>query len=525
MDSVEQAILYLKDHRNPSSGKFLAKTPAVRAIDEEELLGWAFDYEGDISRTAVESSESPHLTETGQDVLGVEPHLYFHPLPSGCYALCQLSLFRDPDTASVSMFSHCLIVTPRLLRAFHNNILALHQALLSRSDFRFLSPKRPVEASDISLSPIDMGVRHAPVIDTELLEAFRDYPGTAGFAHVLSSSVGSVCTIFTWLSPSIQLINGIIQCLPIALRPELSFASSLHFSALRPIRLIAAHENSRNALDICRRYAIPFFHIVHVDENILRERLLAQQDWATLVYRILERGDYDFFIRCIKDKLKHCSFETRRGTPDWHTLNRMGKALLDQWERNGDEISDESLTGEILPLNDSPDGGMMPDEDRFLRGDFSHARFSSENDSHDDRTSDVDSGPGSDESVINEADLQEISRKLRQVSPAEKQPAANSRPASQVRLARQFPKYERELRQLDSLLARALFGDPLALETLEEAWRELRKRLTFDETGVIRETYIHLVQSIIVQPRDPEYPKPTRRTIDSLEVMNIFLQE
>jgi hypothetical protein len=53
----------------------------------------------------------------------------------------------------------------------------------------------------------------------------------------------------------------------------------------------------------------------------------------------------------------------------------------------------------------------------------------------------------------------------------------------------------------------------------------LRQRLSFQEKEIIRETYLHLVQSIIVQPRDPDYPKPPRRTIDSLEVMNIFLQE
>jgi len=53
----------------------------------------------------------------------------------------------------------------------------------------------------------------------------------------------------------------------------------------------------------------------------------------------------------------------------------------------------------------------------------------------------------------------------------------------------------------------------------------LQKRLTFEKTETIREYYVHLVQSIIVQPRDPDYPKPPRRTLDSLDVMNIFLQE
>jgi len=104
-----------------------------------------------------------------------------------------------------------------------------------------------------------------------------------------------------------------------------------------------------------------------------------------------------------------------------------------------------------------------------------------------------------------------------------KKPTPDS--SAQQRLARRFPRFENELRQLDSLIARSLFGDQTAMEMLDKNWRKLRESLNYEEISIIRESYIQLVQSIIVLPRDPKYPKHPRRTLDALDVMNVFLQE
>ena len=510
MDPIEQATLYIKDRRNLKSAAILSKTPGIRQVDEDELIGWAFDYEGDFH---LEDNTS-HVTtshQTGPADSDTEPHLYFHPLPSGCYALGRLSQFRETEDDSISLFSHCLIVTPRLLRAFHNNILMIYQALIARKHFHFLAPKHLHDVPTLPLTPINMGVRHTPVIRKDLLEAIHDYPGAEVFTNLLSLSVNSVCTVFTWLSPSIPLINGVIQCLPIPLRSELSFATSLHFSALRPLRLIAAHESSRSGRDICRQFAIPFFHIAHFDVNLLRERLLSHQDWATLIYLLLNHGAYDDIARCLTDKLKYCSFETQRGTPDWNLLHQAGKSLLKELHLNGNRMTEGRLPDEILPPVKKQESGLTNDS-QLLRGDASHKFFQREDDLQH-------------SSVIKEADLDAISEKLLLLPSAENQQTTGSHRPSQRQLAKRFPLYEREIRRLDSLLARSLFGDTVALDALDETWRDLRNRMTFQEIETIRETYLHLIQSIIVLPRDPEYPKPPRRTIDSLEVMNIFLQD
>lgn len=539
MEPIEQAILYIEDSRKPGTGKTLVKTSGVRAMDEDELLGWAFDFEGEFSEKNEEAG-SLSRRESGLN----DPYFYFHPLPSGCFAFCRMSTLPDDGNGTFGLTSHCLIVPPRLLRAFHNNILTLYHSLIARSDFSFSVPERYDDIASASLSPISMGVRHAPIVEPELLEALRDYPGATIFSHLVGSSINSVCTVFTWLAPSIQLINGIIQCLPIALRPELSFATSLHFSSLRPLRLIAAHENSRAARNICRQYAIPFLHIFHLDENLLRENMAGQREWGTLTYHLLKQERYDFLQRCMQGRLRFFTFETPCGTPDWYALNRLGKALLDRCETDGSshatgETSSENefvfpenfpdeLLDELFPPDErgeqSPPEVVAPDEidenvGPILRGDFPHAPFLQKSEPADDLPENSLT-----DSTVNDDVFAEIQKRIAQPLLTDSS-ADKPKPTSQKRLIQQFPRYERELRQMDSLVARSLFGDQMALEALEKAWGQLLKRLTFDQAGVVRETYIHLVQSIIVQPRDPEYPKPARRTIDSLDVLNIFLRE
>ena len=528
LDPVEQAILYVEDRCNPGAAAILAKTSGVRQMDEGELLGWAFDYEGDCHCENPAERASPF-----QDAESIAPesgpHLYFHPLPSGCYALCRQTVSRTPSSDSTGLVTRCLVITPQLLLAFHNDVFAIHNALMAREDFHFPAPAGPVDMSTLSLSPIGISARHTPVIDTDLLDVVRNHPGAAGFGNLLALSIHSVCSFFTWLSPPIPMLRSIIQCLPVALRPELTFATSLHFSSVRPFRLIAVHENSRRAKEVCRRFAIPYLHTAYLNRAMLRERLLSHRNWASFVYHVLDRSAYDPFVCCMTEPLKSCSFETRLGTADWTRLNQVGKSLLDLWDSDGIECIDDHW-GEIL-LRDNAATGQEPfsstiqsdtsvdaGESVVLRGDYSHERFQSEIDSIVDR---MPVAGTSRESMHEDGEPEERSKMLRR-SPQTGQP---TRSASQKRLASRFPRFEREIRQLDSLIARSLFGDVLALEALEEAWRTLRTRLTFHESEMIRENYIHLVQSIIVQPRDPDYPKPPRRTLDSLDVMNIFFQE
>ena len=552
MDPIEQVILYVKDYRKPETGEILSKTPGVSAIDEEELIGWAFDFEGDSLEPSV---AGPYLQDMGLgaefpeymgDLTGQwalkEMCLYFHPLPSGCYALCRLSSFQDETDHVASRFVHALVLTPRLLRAYHNNVLTIYQSLAARSSFQWLVPTCPEEVIAQNLTAIKVGIRHTPVINADLLETFRDYPGATSFANLLSSSINSVCTIFTRISPSIPLINGVIQCLPVSLRLEMSFSTSLHFSGMRPIRLMAVHENSQVARDVCQKYAVPFFHFFHIDENVVREKILSNPSWSNFVFHVIDQGKFDFFDSCLQGRLKSFSFETGYGAANWYALNRVGKTLLDEfveddrWSRD-DFAGDFVLPDDLISLDgfwqlspgtteESPLPPTAPKDENSaagsLRGDLAHRSFSS--------GMPDDISDNARDAILSEGDFPldgSVFEEIReQIKPISNDSSPNCRqPVSQRRLVQQFPEYESVIKKIDSLVARSLFGDQTALEMLEKNWQELKTSLTFDELGILREAYIHLVQSIIVQPRDPEYPKHPSRTIDSLEVLNIFLKE
>ena len=419
-------------------------------------------------------------------------HLYFHPLPSGCYALCRLSSFYDEENDCISRFSHGLIITPRLLRAFHNNVLGIYRSLAARSDFQWLTATRREEATPRQLTGLQMGVRNSPIIDTDLLDAFRSYPGTTTFVNLLASSINSVCTVFTWLSPSLPLIDGIIQCLPKALRLEISFSTSLHFSGLRPLRLMAVHENSLKARDICQKYAVPFFHLFHNDENFVREKLQSLHHWANLIYQVIEREQYDFLAENLKGPLQSFSFETEHGTPDWFSLNKIGETLLDEFNRDrrvltGDGMLDENmLPNDVKPGNEqlrieadgtadfprlpAPENDIPLSDGELVRGDLPHASF----------TSGFSGNPGDavdgqdipDDLVLNDAVFEEVQKQVKPLSTGES--SNPQRPISQRRLIQQFPRHENEIKKIDSLVARSLFGDQRALDSLEETWQELK---------------------------------------------------
>ncbi|MDR1491225.1 MAG: hypothetical protein LBT05_00645 [Planctomycetaceae bacterium] len=511
-DFVEQALLHVNNRRNPQNGKILAETFGISRCDEEELIGWAFDFEGDVPL--------PSENHNGFADASNEPHLYFHPLPSGSFALGSLSTEYVSESNETGLYSHCLVISPQLLKSFDNNVVALYHSLLSGKNFQFFVPTPNFVPQEFSLKPLKIEPVSLSMINRDMLDALRDYPGITTLAGLVASSISSVCTLFTWISPSIQLINGLIQCFPLTLRTEISFATSLHFSSLRPLRVMGVYERSAVVRQICQKYLLPLFNVLNMDQNRLRNQILSQPSWASLIYRILDLNQYDFFEKQMEEQLKFHLFENHRGTPDWHSLNRLGEKIIRKLEREtivarsnkmdcGGQIGETSLAEKSSKNKE------------VLRGDFAHHVFECKK-SADDKNSSFSSDNKNADPIFDNLDLQfqqsfpgNIIHKVKKTKSS----------FSQQHLKKRFPKFENEIRQIDSLVARSLFGDNIAHEMLNHCWKKLRNSLNFEEINIIRESYIQLVQSVIILPRDPAYPKHPRRSIDALEIINIFLEE
>jgi len=527
MAVIEQAVLHVGDHRDAFSAKLLAKTPGVLPMDVGELIGWGTCFETDFSQLVKsEAYVDPFL-------IAESTQLYFHPLPSGAYALAQLFNVRNQGTddatsiskknVSYSYHVHCLVVSAKSFLEFHNNIVEIYRTLVKHSNFRFLR-EETTDWEHLLLSPIEISPEHARLIDPELFEAMYDYPGSETVAALLMASSDSVCTLLANVPPTLQLFNGLIQCLPVAWRPEMSFSTSLHFSQMRPLRLMVVEEHNQTVRSICHRYVVPILNLLHTNQSSLYQRIQRRRGWQTYIYNIFEQKSFDELEKQLAILSETHFKNSEQNLPSWYDLNQIGISLLEQKEINpaskndmagSPAESDKELSAD-LSLEDSP-ANFNPGEQ--IRGDFAHSVFIRA----DQQPPDGQAQPGTTGKYACDPLLEKVLEHAAAIGSADKKIDLFGQ--TQERLSQQFPKYENEIRQMDSLIARSLFGDQLAVEMLDSAWRELYRQLSSEERGIVRETYIKLVQAIITQPRDPAYPKHPRRSVDALEVLSIFLTE
>ncbi|MCL2347307.1 MAG: hypothetical protein FWC50_03490 [Planctomycetaceae bacterium] len=532
MAVIEQAVLQVRDHRDAFSAKLLAKTPGVLPMDIGELIGWGTCFEADFSQWGEADADSL--------LIGESTHLYFHPLPSGAYSLAQLSNVvsnvgnQDTDDAtplpkkniSYSYRVHCLVISAKSFLEFHNNVVELYRTLVKHSNFRFLSGGT-TDWERIPLSPIEISPQNARLVDTELLEALHDYPGSETVAALLMASFDSVCTLLASAPPTLQLLNGLIQCLPVAWRPELSFSTSLHFSQMRPLRLMIVEERNQPVRSICYQYAVPILNLLHSNQNSRLHRILERRGWQTYIYNIFEQKKFDELEKQLALLSEKYFTNSEQNLPGWHDLNRIGVSLLERMEIN--PASKNGMSVSPAETGNMPDNGLSADissngpvnsgTGNLLRGDFAHSVFIRA----DQASPNGPSQPETTGKYACDSLLEKVLEHAAAIGSTDKKNDLFGQ--TQQRLSQQFPGYGNEIRQMDSLIARSLFGDQLAVEMLDSAWRELYRQLSAEERGMIRETYIKLVQAIITQPRDPAYPKHPRRSVDALEVLNIFLAE
>ena len=456
MESVEQAVLYVRTLGPRRSIEVAAATELVRPSDLTELIGW---FGPDDTEVLLHFDKS---------------NLFFHPLPSGDFALglifpAQGGFFSFLQPPS-SFFVRVLVVPPRTLLHYANNPLSLYRDLDRRRKIPlFRRPPRRVH-------PLTVSRRLSP-FDRPSVLALSQRFGAAAIARLVQLSGVSLCTFFVSPVYSQELLEVLFCLFPVRFRTELTFATELFFSARTPLRLIGVSGERRQLLEQADGLGIPLLLLQdapatppHQQDN----HFFAGDAWSRLIYVVLRTENYDFFESRLKSEAAQsltASWSGEGMDGNWRELQIMGESWLKELgvetpPSSCREEPEESIDVALLTSSKGI-GAVLADRSTMRK-----------------------------ESVVS--------------------------PRAAIVMQ---PRQRELLVQVDSEVTRLLFGEATRLPMLQNTWRELQQLLSWSEKERLREEFIALIHSMLVKGRDSFSPQRSNQNVNLLDVLIVFLGE
>jgi len=158
----------------------------------------------------------------------------FHHLPSGkcCVSLSRWGGQEYSDRAGQRVWTHCLIAPRDVLRRFANNPFALLDAARARGVFDV--QEDPQRLDRLAL------VGHASASDTAVIGSALNLIDPPRLCLLLSAITSQPHTAVQAVPFAEEIFKGLVNCLPVSCRSELTFATGVRHSPRRPFRLLAA---------------------------------------------------------------------------------------------------------------------------------------------------------------------------------------------------------------------------------------------------------------------------------------------
>jgi hypothetical protein len=216
MSRIEQAVFTSARTDRGHGYHVVAASPGVHLADQRELSMWGPSHDS--------------LLESGADAVSYN----FFPLPSGEFCISHtVPSGWEYSGRGTQIYTHCLVVPPETLRRFANHPLALAQAAEAAGLFDI-----PDELPT-ALETVDLAGGANAVHPTRFVQLLQQV-GAKRLAILVQTVLNSAGTVAAsdWV-PAQRLFAGLFDCLPVPLRPAISFSTGLRYSSRRPFRVLS----------------------------------------------------------------------------------------------------------------------------------------------------------------------------------------------------------------------------------------------------------------------------------------------
>ena len=334
---IEQAVFTSARTQRARGYQVAAVSPGVRPEDAQQLAVWGPSHGS--------------LRGGGEDASSIN----FHPLPSGawCVSKTENAGAEYSGRGGLRIYTQCLIVPREALARFANQPFAFCWQVARAQ--RLLGVCNPLPAA---LASFELSGRADPA-DEGLLADFADRLGPRRLAWLVQGVLGAESLIVLCRQNAEWLASGLLNCLPVECRPDLSCTTGLVHSQRRPFRF---HVMSADAAEKRQLQRQPGLTVLDLDGEPPAD--FAPAGWGAYLAEAAQRDR----LECVAAKLR----EPRPGLrPDG--LSRLADELssaLDEPANAPRKLSDSP--GDAA--NADPTDG-LDFVDAFRRSHAAHQRF------------------------------------------------------------------------------------------------------------------------------------------------------
>ena len=446
---VEQIFLQVRLQTGHWTPQVVAATQSVQHVDLDELTDWFTGHEKELS-------------------LRCDPfNLFFHPLPTGHYALGVMypvqrsffSLFQQPQMLNVRV----LMISPQCLLAHGNHPVVLFESFRQRHQIPLVSqpPKQLIPLMPTA-SPLQINVS---LIDNVLkrLDAMS-------LAHLTQSLFHAECTLFTSRSVSaLSVLSVLFDLLPIHYRPELTFSSDFFLSSKNSFRLSGFSRLQQRTVRLMKQWGVPVIALERGNKGSVE----TLDPWARFIFQLLQSRNFGFWERYWNLEYRFAARSPVEAQPIiWDNLNEVG-----------------------VVLSKAMQSGALPDKLISATDVSSHTL----------------------------EELRCVAAVDQMIPMLEDQKPHAVKPMSEQRLGERFPQFREELSELEVYLVRGIFGDESAVPHMKRIWYLLTLRMDGETRETIQEVIIATIHAVLMS-LESDTGQRLRRSSQLLELMVFFLQ-